>query len=316
MVTKRVLGSTGFQVTAISFGAWQIGGSGYGQVSNKDAQATIAAYLEKGGNFIDTARRYGESECILGDFFQQNGGREDVFIASKTHRLEAAAIRRELEETLHRLKSDYVDLYYLHAPPDDPAVMNRVLDVYEQLKQEGKIRAIGASIKGADVTQGTVDLCRQYIRSGRVDALMVIYSIFRQKNAEVFRDATEAEVGIVVRTVLESGFLTGKYRPGHTFAKENDHRRRWGETRLANILECAGDLKQWAVVPPYESLAQVAIRFALDEEGVPNVVVGARAAQQIKESMAVASLPPLRPELRERLVKEYKGRTAAFNTGA
>jgi aryl-alcohol dehydrogenase-like predicted oxidoreductase len=73
MVTKRVLGRTGFQVTAISFGAWQIVGLGYGQVSAKDAQATIAAYLEKGGNFIDTARRYGESECILGDFFQQNG---------------------------------------------------------------------------------------------------------------------------------------------------------------------------------------------------------------------------------------------------
>ena len=135
------------------------------KVSEKDAHATIRAYLEQAGNFVDTARGYTDSERLLGDYFQRNGGREDVFIASKTWQLKAEDARRDLDTTLRLLQSDYVDLYYLHAPPDDPDEMNRVLDICEGFKAEGKIRAIGASVKGPDVTQRTVDLCRQYVRA-------------------------------------------------------------------------------------------------------------------------------------------------------
>jgi len=313
MLTGRVLGRTGFQVAEVSFGAWQIGGVHYGQVSEKDAHATIQAYLEQGGNLLDTARGYTDSERLLGEYFQRNGEREDVFIASKSWQLKAEDARRDLETTLRLLQSDYVDLYYLHSPPDDPDEMNRVLDTYEEFKAEGKIRAIGASVKGPDVTQKTVDLCRQYIRSGRVDVLMVIYSIFRQKNGEMLREAAENGVGIVARTALESGFLTGKYAPGHVFTGK-DHRTRWGKERLTRILGYVQELEQWAVVSPYTTLAQVAIRFALDQEGVSSVVVGARTAQQIKKSIEAASLPPLGQELRERLISTYSDCTAEFNT--
>ena len=74
MASRRVLGRTGFEVAEVSLGAWQIGGRGYGLVTEKDAHATIQAYLDRGGDFIDTAHLYGASERILGDYFQQHGG--------------------------------------------------------------------------------------------------------------------------------------------------------------------------------------------------------------------------------------------------
>jgi aryl-alcohol dehydrogenase-like predicted oxidoreductase len=315
MVRKRVLGRTGFEVAEIGLGAWPIGGGNmnYGAVSEKDAHAIIGKYIALGGNFIDTARTYGKSERILGDFFQRNGGREQVFIASKTWELEPTDIRNDLEHTLRQLRSDYVDIYYLHSPPDDPAEMSRVLDVYEQLRQEGKIRAIGASIKGPDVTQRTVDLCRQYIRSECVDVLLVIYSIFRQKNSEMLQEAVDAGVGVVARTVLESGFLSGEYGPGFEFTGQ-DHRRRWDKERLRTILQEAHRLRDSVLAPPYETLSQMAIRFALDRQSISSVVVGAMSTGEVNENVKAASLPSLGEELRERLVDMYSARYREFNT--
>jgi aryl-alcohol dehydrogenase-like predicted oxidoreductase len=313
MISQRTLGRTGLSVSEISFGAWQIGGKGYGDVSETEAMATIEAYLEQGGNFIDTARGYGESERLLGEYFQHNGGRDNVVIASKSHKL-ASEVRDDVETTLRLLQTDYVDLLYLHSPPEDPEAMNRTLDIFEELKSEGKIRAIGSSIKGPNVTEGIVNLCHQYMRTDRVDVLMIIYSIFRQGNDEVIAEAMEKDIGIVARTVLESGFLTGKYKPGTTFTGR-DHRKRWGPRRLSRMLQEVQELKSWAVLPPYEDLTQVAIRFVLDTPGVSSVVVGARTPQQIIESAKVSKLPPLPEALGTQLIETYRGRDDRFNTG-
>jgi aryl-alcohol dehydrogenase-like predicted oxidoreductase len=314
MLNRRVLGRTGFEISEISLGAWAIGGRGYGPVTDREALNTIARYVDAGGNFIDTARAYGESERLIGKFFQNVGGRDRVFICSKSRHEEASVIQADLEETLRQLQCDYVDLYYLHSPPDEPDEMNRVLDIYERLKQAGKIRAIGASIKGPNVTQKTVDLCRQYIRSGRVDALQVIFSILRQKNREMFQEAHESGVGIVVRTALESGFLTGKYIPGHRLPA-NDHPHRWGPRRLEQILTHAQELQQSTVAPPFQTLSQVALRFAVDQPGVSTIIVGAKSARQVDENFAVGSLPSLSAELQARLVNQYGNFTEMFNTG-
>lgn len=314
MLNKRTLGHTGFQVTEIGLGAWPLGSQGYGKdIPDEEALACIEAYVEGGGNFIDTARRYGESERLIGEYFQKNGKRADVILASKSHRLDAAELREELETSLRQLQTDYIDLYFLHAPPYEPDEMNRVLDTYERFKDEGKIRAIGASIKGPDVNQRIVNLCRQYMRTGRVDALQIIYSIFRQKNREIFNEAIERGVGIVARTALESGFLTGKYAPDHRFG-EDDHRQRWGHDHLNNILKETQNLKDTVIEPPYENLTQVAIRFALAPEAVSTVILGAKTERQVKANLRAGSLPALAPEMVERLIEQYYGRSEEFNT--
>ena len=120
--------------------------------------------------------------------------------------------------------------------------MQRALDEFEALQREGKIKYIGASIKAADVTPATLQLCHQYIAAGRVNALQVVYSILRQLHTGMFDDAFHNGVAIIARTAMESGFLSGKYKPGHVFkSTENsiDHRSRWSDTATVGSSRCA-----------------------------------------------------------------------------
>jgi len=152
------------KVSKIGFGAWAMGTGAYGDVSETDAYASLQTYVNEGGNFIDTARSYGKSEGLIGNFLKQKNLRSKIVIASKTAKLDEAVIREEIETSLRELQTDYIDLYYLHNPPDEACVIDQVLTVFDALKKEGKIKAIGASVKGPDVNQKTVDLCRTYIR--------------------------------------------------------------------------------------------------------------------------------------------------------
>ncbi len=316
MVTgKRLLGSTGFEVSEISFGTWQLGGKRYGPVHEEEAHTALAAYLDAGGNFIDTARLYGDSEKVIGNYFDKHGGRKDVYISTKTVATEKDEILADFEKSLSFLKTDYIDLYYLHRPPEDPESMTEVLEVFEKLKRDGKIRSIGASVKGPDVTQETVDLCRAYIRSGGIDALMIIYSIFRQQNEAIFDEARKSGVGIVTRTVLESGFLTGKYKPGDRFEAEGDHRGRWGPKRLEWILRETQELAEMVPFDEYGSLVRFAVRFAIDPPAVSSVVVGARNPGQINQTASVSELPPVPSGVRETLASRYRDQGERFNTG-
>ena len=312
---KKPLGRTGFQISELGFGAWQIGGIQYGPVPEAEAVEVIHSYIQAGGNFIDTARVYGESEAILGKVLSQGKLREQILLATKTlkgnERDTIPAIREELEESLRLLKTEYLDLYYLHQPPNDPAVMNQALDLLESFKKEGKLRAIGASIKGPAVTDATVKLCRQYIDSGRIDAIQLVYSILRQKNAPIFDYARQKGVGIVVRTSIESGFLSEKYRPGQVIAE--GHRKRWTPETQSLIFTKVSEMEKYAIQPPYTSMPEVAVRFALDHREVSSVIVGARTAEQMKKNMAIASLPSLLPLIRARLEEEFGGLTESFN---
>jgi aryl-alcohol dehydrogenase-like predicted oxidoreductase len=284
-------------------------------MSEREAIGCTEAYLEAGGNFIDTARAYGQSETVLGKALGNKGMRDKVILATKTFKGETIEtipeIRIELEESLRLLQTDHVDLYYLHKPPQDPEVMNRALDEFERLKTEGKIRAIGASIKGPAVTRATVDLCRQYIDSGRADVIQVVFSILRQLTEEIFDYAYDKGVGIVVRTSIESGFLSGKYRPGHVFSE--GHRKRWTGDTQTRIFERVAEMEAYAVHPPYRSMAQVAVRFSLEPKAVSSVIIGAKNVAQVQENMEVGSLPPLHKDLLERLQNEFGERTEEHN---
>ena len=312
---KRLLGRTGFEVTELGFGAWPIGGIGYGPINERNAIECAEAYLDAGGNFIDTARRYGQSEAIIGKTLHRKNMRNGIFISTKTFKGELMEtipdIRLEIEQSLRFLQTDYVDIYYLHMPPVNREVMNRALDEFEALKSDGKIRAIGASIKGPAVTTATVDLCKKYINTGRVDVIQIVYSILRQANAEIFDCAYKKGVAIVARTAIESGFLSGKYRPGDVISE--GHRKRWPSDTQEKIFRLVNELQNYAVRAPYRSLVQVAIRFALEPKEISCVIAGARNASQMRENMEVVSLPPLDDERLQRLRRDFHGMTEAYN---
>ena len=219
------MGRTGMEVSELSLGTWPLGGAGstpnYGAITEEEAMAVLDAYVEAGGNFIDTARAYNDSEKNIGKYLKQSGRRDQLVIASKTRAGEEAEtltrIEVDLETSLRELGTDHLDVYFLHFPPDDPGVMERALEKMLAFKRDGKIRAIGASIKGPNVTAATQAMCDTYIATGHVDVFMLVYSILRQRNLSAIEKAEKNGIGVIVRTVLESGLLTGAYAPDHVF---------------------------------------------------------------------------------------------------
>ena len=316
-IRKRTLGRTGFEISEFGLGTWPLGGVSYEPVAEKQAWACVMAYLDAGGNFIDTATAYGTAQRYIGQVMADRGEREAVYIASKSPNSASLdtlpKVRGDVEQTLRELGTDYIDLFYLHWPPDDKEVMRRVLDEYQQLKKEGKIKAIGASIRGPSVTQETLDLCHQYIDTGQVDVIQVVYSILRQLNKAVFDYANQAGVGIVVRTALESGFLSGKYRPGHRF--EKGHRSKYAEETQESMLLEAQTIEKKALKPPYKKLAQVALKFSLEPSPISSLLMGARTADQVSELLGTISMPDLSSDLVYDLKQQYGDRTLEFNPG-
>jgi len=211
----------------------------------------------------------------------------------------------DLEESLRLLQTDHIDLYQLHQPPEKYDDMMLALDEMEKFRGEGKIRFIGASIKGPNVTDATVELCKQYLETNRLDTIQLVYSILRQKMRPVIEEAQEQGVGIIIRTVLEGGLLTGKYQPGHEFSGI-DQRTRYEKSHLDVILKSVADLKQNLVLPtPYENLSQVAIKFSLSAIGGSTLIIGARKASEVEENIRVAGFPNLPNEIIDYLVNRF-----------
>lgn len=321
-IRKRPLGGTGMELSEIGLGTWALGGTGehegaqnYGPFPEKDAIDIFAAYVERGGNHIDSAHNYHDCERRLGLYLKEAGNREDLILSSKVWQHDEETIRRKLDETRRFLDTDYIDLYYMHNPPDSVDDMNRQLDIYCKLRDEGKIRGIGATIKGHNVTDETVRLMQQYIDSGRMDVIMCIYSAIRQKTAEAFAAAAAAGVGIVLRTTLESGFLTGAFKPGHRFTADQDHRKRWPLDKLDAVLELVQELTDDVVKPPYSTLPEVATRFALDTPDVTCVLQGVMKVEELDRNLGVLGLPPLPAETMELIRTKYSGKEDLVSLG-
>ena len=149
-----------------------------------------------------------------------------------------------------------------------------------------------------------------------MDVLEVVYSILRQLTAEMFDYAKENGVGIVARTAIESGFLSGKYQPGHVFGDSDsgDHRNRWPAEIRDRILQMVCDMQTFAVRPPYENMAQAAVKFALAPPAVTSVIIGAKNADQMRRNMTLESLPQLDNDIVERLKREYGDKTRLCNS--
>jgi len=305
MMHRRHLPGLSFPVPVCGLGGWALGGRAYGPVEREVARATLIRFIELGGTFIDTAEAYGASEEIIGKVIAELGCRESVVLATKTQHHRAADIRHALEQSLRRLSTERIDVYQIHAPPEDDATMEEVLDVFDSLRREGKIRLVGASVKGPSVTPHTAALCRRYIGTGRVQALQVIYSLLRPANATVFAEAARAGVAIIARTVLESGFLTGSYVPAHVFSAD-DHRRRWSATQLECILQSVQDL---AANLPGEasSVTDLAIRFALSPPEVSVVIPGAKRPDQVERNWRAAAGPALSDDVVDGLRRRFEG---------
>ena len=223
MKTRR-LGKTGFEVSEIGMGCWQLGGD-FGPIEDATSQAALTAAHDAGITFYDTADVYGagRSETQVG-MFLKGAGRGSV-VATKVGRserlypdhYEKAAIRDHLKASADRLGVDSLDLVQLHCVP--PAVLEdgAIFEIMDQMQAEGLTKNWGASVE-------TIAEARICLAQPGLASLQIIFNLYRQNAAwEIFDAAKEKDVGIIVRLPLASGVLTGKYEKGHRFA-ETDHR--------------------------------------------------------------------------------------------
>lgn len=271
-MNDRLFGNMGVNVSEIGLGCWQLGGVDWGDIDDKAALEILESAVSAGVNFFDTADVYGSgrSEELIGRFLRDCS--EQVFVATKLGRAEGifpdgtteAAVRSATNASRHRLGVDTLDLTQLHCVSTELLRQGAVFDWLRRLKEEGAIRAFGASVESMEQAL----LC---LRQEGLTSLQIIFNLFRQKPiSELFDEAKARGVAIIVRLPLASGVLAGKMSRQSRFA-ENDHRNfnrdgqafNVGETFAGIPFENALDLVEELrpLLPRGMSMAQVAQRW-------------------------------------------------------
>jgi aryl-alcohol dehydrogenase-like predicted oxidoreductase len=301
----RMLGRMGFSVSAVSFGAWAIGGS-WGSVDDEESMRTLHAAIDAGVNFIDTADVYGDgrSERLVARLRKERPG-ETIHVATKAGRRlpvqTPGGYTRDnlvawIDRSLRNLDTDAIDLLQLHCPPSAVFADAAVYGILDDLTAAGKIRHYGVSVE-------RVDEALQAIQHPGVKTVQIIYNMFRLRPAErFFREAQARDVGILARVPLASGLLTGKLTTATRFA-DDDHRafNRDGEAfdkgeTFSGVpyevgLAAVEELRR--VLSAGVTLAQFALRWILMFDAVTCTIPGARTPDQARANAAAADLPPL-----------------------
>lgn len=302
----RNLGKTGFNISEISLGTWQLGGKWGSEFNFENAEKILQTAIDQGINFIDTADVYsaGLSEKAIGKFLKNQT--ERIYVATKCGRqinphidenYTPAVLRKYVEDSLQNMGLDTLDLIQLHCPPTETYYRPEIFGEFEKLKAEGKILNLGVSVQ-------TINEAIKAIEYENVTTVQIIFNAFRQRPAEVFYgEAQKRNVGIIVRVPLASGLLTGKYSKSTTF-EAGDHRNfnRNGEKfdkgeTFSGVdydvaLEAVENLK--GAFPENENLTEVAIRWILDHEAVSTVIPGASRPEQVIENISATNRKQLK----------------------
>ena len=278
----REFGRTGLRVSEVGLGCGPLG---------IDPEADYTKLLERaldlGVSFFDSADFYSSyrSEEWLGRVLSSR--RDEVIIATKFGTIPGKGkdfsiphMRRSLEESLKRLRTDYIDVYQLHSPPrsvlEDDALLAALLD----LKQEGKIRCYGISLEGGD--RGI-----EAIRKWNVDSVQITFSLFHQDPAEKFFDVAKEEgVGVIVKSPLDSGILGGDLSPGSP-RKLDDARERWGEEESARRQGLFEEVRFLAEGTD-RTWSQAGLQFVLSFDAVSTAIPGTTSVKHLEENAAAA----------------------------
>ena len=317
---KRRLGKTGFEVSELSLGTWQVGGKWGSGFDDALAESILEEAVDAGVNFIDTADVYEDrrSEAAVGRVVRRRT--ERVYVATKCGRFidphvdagyTPEALRGYVERSLKNSGLDALDLVQLHCPPTPVYYRPEIFELFDRLKDEGKILNLGVSVE-------KVEEALKAIEYPNVTTVQIIFNMFRQRPAELFfPEAAKKDVGIIVRVPLASGLLTGRYARDTAFAPD-DHRNfnrdgkafDKGETfsgvPYETGLDAVDELK--AAFPGEANLAPRALRWILDHPDVSTVIPGASKAEHLRSNLAAASLPPLSGEQRRVVDEVYRTR--------
>lgn len=314
----RVLGKTGWKVSEIGFGTWQVGGGWGNAFDPKKADELLHTAFDLGINFVDTADVYdgGLSETAVGKAVKERS--EKIYIATKCGRriqphlnegYTTERLRRFVEDSLRNLGTERLDLIQLHCPPSEVYVRDEIYGLFEDLKAEGKIDAMGVSVE-------RIDEAEQAMRYEIVSAVQIIFNLFRQRPGDTFfQSAVLNGVGLIIRVPLASGLLSGRITPATTFGKD-DHRHfnregmafDKGETFSGVPLEIAfpaiDELKD--SFAGNQDLAKAALRWILMFGEVTTVIPGASKVEQVISNLQSAAIAPLDDHQMQEAKRIYK----------
>jgi aryl-alcohol dehydrogenase-like predicted oxidoreductase len=297
----RKLGGSGLEVSPIC-----LGGNVFGWTADESASFSILdAFVGAGFNFIDTADVYsrwvpghkgGESETVLGHWFKRSGHRKKVILATKLgiemapdkQGLSKAYILREVEESLQRLQTDYIDLYQSHK--DDPKTpLEETLEAYDQLIKQGKVRAIGASNYSAERLAESFKVSKEH-GLPRYECLQPHYNLYERAGYEKDLEGLclKEGIGVIPYFALASGFLTGKYRSESDLAQgpRGQMVKNYLDERGFRILGALDEVAKKL----HSTQGKVAIAWLIARPSITAPIASATSVEQLKELVDAANL--------------------------
>ncbi|CRL10011.1 General stress protein 69 [Phaeobacter italicus] len=302
---KRAIGRSGIEASVIGLGTWAIGGWMWGGTDEDASISAIQASVDAGVTLIDTAPAYGQglAEEIVGKALQ--GRRDEVVLATKcglvwhtqkgnhffdydgapVHRyLGKDAIIYEVEQSLRRLRTDYIDHYITHWQ-DPTTPIDETMEALEQLKTQGKIRSIGAS-------NTTTEDIAAYVAAGQLDAVQEEYSMVKRDiETSLLPLCSKHGVSVLSYSSLALGLLSGKVGPDRVFSGD-DQRKDNPRFSQPNRQKIAAMMEDIAPVADQHdaSLAQIVIAWTVQQPGITFSLCGARNPQQARENAAAGRL--------------------------
>lgn len=280
------------EASRVALGTWSIGGKDWGGTNEQDALRTIAEALDRGINFIDTAPIYGwgRSEELVGRVLAQRGGRDRLILATKFGLSPGASpdgppvrdsspqrIHQELEDSLRRLGTDYIDIYQIHWP-DLTVPIEETAALLEDLRRQGKIRAIG-------VSNFTLQEMESFRRGGPLHTTQPPFNLFeREPERDILPYARQNGIAVLAYSPLCRGLLSGRLTPDARFS-EADVRHvdpKFQPPRFGRYLDAVAQLDRLAQERFGKRVIHLALRWVLDQPGVSVVLWGARRPEQLE----------------------------------
>jgi aryl-alcohol dehydrogenase-like predicted oxidoreductase len=306
----RRFGCTGWMVSEIGFGMWGMGE--WAGSNNEQSMRSLQRAVDLGCNFFDTANAYGNgrSEALLGRLVRANPGKKLYTATKMPPKNQKWPSRREysldesyppdhIEEYVHKSLEnaglESFDLIQFHTWEDGWLDDDRWVRKLNQLRDQGLFRAIGISINRWEPWNGV-----KAVESGLIDAVQVIYNIFDQNpEDELFPACDEMDVSIIARVPFDEGTLTGTLTLESRWPEGDWRNTYFVPENLKSSVEHGDALKP--LVPSEMTMAEMALRFILNNETVSTIIPGMRRATHVKENLSASDKGPLPAELHEQL---------------
>jgi aryl-alcohol dehydrogenase-like predicted oxidoreductase len=315
----RNLGGTDIRVSEVGFGVWTVSTGWWGEVDEARSVDLLRKAFERGINYFDTADTYGSGlgETLLADAF--GGMRDEVVISTKigydfyNHTARRGQQERPqvwseefisfaLEQSLKRLRTDYIDFLQLHNTKMDAIENDRLFELMEEFREGGKIRAYGVAL-GPKI--GWLEEGVRAMHERNIAGLQMIYNLLEQDPGRGLIEAARVTgTSLIVRVPHSSGMLEGKYDENTTFAK-NDHRRHRPKEWLLDGLKKVDQLA-FLTESGERTLGQAALKFVLATPAIASTLPNIYDEEQLEEFAAAPDTPDLTPEELSRVEELYE----------